>query len=373
ENVTTLVYVITGTSKMAGFVSFGMLGFVGTVFFVKAACIAVPGLATRRYAALCVLAPSLVYWPSSIGKDAIMLLTLGIATYGIARLVSERAVLGPMLVTSAGLAGAAYIRPHLVGLWLAGAFPALLIALFRGRGTSPGEQPRPLERAVFIPVVAAATIGLVLVSLATVRYLNPNADDSLNDASITDILDETTRRTEQANSSFDPPSIDNPVMWPYASIRTLTRPLPFEVRGSAQLFTSLELTLFLALCVASRRRLMNIPRLLINNAYVAFALTTLFLGGLAFTSFANLGILARQRSIVFPFLLLLVCLPPLPRRAPHEPERASPEFEPRQKSSMSPSVNAQLASGGTPASFTDRHVRIGPPPGNGTHDDGFWD
>ena len=36
-------------------------------------CIAIPGLERRRYAVLCVLAPSLVYWPSSIGKDALLI------------------------------------------------------------------------------------------------------------------------------------------------------------------------------------------------------------------------------------------------------------------------------------------------------------
>ena len=34
--------------------------------------------------------------------------------------------------------------------------------------------------------------------------------------------------------------------------------------------------------------------------------------GLALSSFANLGVLARQRALVFPFLLLVVLSPRLP-------------------------------------------------------------
>ena len=65
--------------------------------------------------------------------------------------------------------------------------------------------------------------------------------------SITAIIDETTRRTEQAGSAFTPPTITNPLNWPYASVRTLTRPLLIEARGAAQLFTALEMTLLIGL------------------------------------------------------------------------------------------------------------------------------
>jgi hypothetical protein len=377
EGLTALVYTLVGTSKMAGFVAFAFLGFVGTAFFVKAACIAIPGLAMRRYAALCVLAPSLAYWPSSIGKDALMMFLLGFATYGIARLVSQPSVGVPMVIVIVGLGGAAYIRPHMVGLWLAGAFPALLVALLRGRDPTGIRSSRPIEQAILVPILLVAAIGLVMVSLATVRYLDPGGDDESSGGSITSIIDETSRRTVQAGSAFEPPSIASPANWPYASIRTLTRPLLIEARGAAQLFVALELTIFLGLCALSIRRVLNVPKMVVTNPYMAFAMTTMFLSGLVFTSFANLAILARQKSIVVPFMLLIVCVPPLARRGDKGPERLAPERLPEdnwelQNSSMSPSVSAQLASGGAPRSFTARQVRTGPPPGSGTNDD-LWD
>lgn len=368
EGVTALLYALTGPSKMGGFVVFGFIGFVGTACFVKAACIAVPGLATRRYALLCVLAPSLVYWPSSIGKDALMIALLGVATLGIARLVAEPKIVVPLVLTAGGLAGAAFIRPHLVGVWLAGLFPALLVTLVRGRDPRSLRQTRSVDRMLMVPVVAVALVGLIAVSVATVQFLDPSNDDPAAESGVTSILEETTRRTEQAGSSFVPPSISSPANWPYAAVRTLTRPLLVEARGSAQLFTALELTIFLGLCLVSIRRLMHLPKLVIRLPYVAFAVTTLFLAGLAFSSFANLAILARQRSLIFPFLLLLVCVPPLPRRPAHDPVRTvRPDDLSQliQKSSMSPSVNAQLDSGGSPRSLTARQVRTGPPPGRG--------
>ena len=212
-------------------------------------------------------------------------------------------------------------------------------------------------------VIGVAAIGLVVLSQAAIRYLPSLGDDE----GITGIVSETTRRTAQARSSFDPPDITNPLNWPYASVRTLTRPLLVEARGAAQLFTALEMTLLIGLAIVSYRRLLHIPKLVLNVPFVTFAMTTLLVMGMALSSFGNLGILARQKALVFPFLLLVVCLPALPRR----PEHAPPDD--LQNSSTSPSVSPQLLSGGMPGSLTARQVSTGPPPGNGTNpDDDLW-
>lgn len=351
EHVTALLYTLTGSSKMAGFVLFSFLAFFGVAFFVKAACVAVPGLERRRYAVLCVLAPSLVYWPSSIGKEALIILPLGAATYGFARLLTRDGFVAPLLLAGGGLTGAAFIRPHLAGIWLAGVFPALLVAVVaRARADHPGHR---LDQVVLLGVIVVAGVGLALVGHATVRYLNPDGDESTSD-SITSIVDETTRRTEQADSNFTPPSLDSPANWPYASLRTLIRPLPHEASGLAQNIAALEITVFLVLCVLCWRRIANLPRLVLTNPFVAFAMTTVLLAGLAYASFANLGVLTRQKSLVFPLLLLVLCVPGV-----------SPKHT--QKSSMSPSVSAQFESGGIPASRSARQVRMGPPPGSGTN------
>ncbi len=127
------------------------------------------------------------------------------------------------------------------------------------------------------------------------------------------------------------------------------------------------MTLLIGLGILSYRRLMHIPKLVLTVPFVTFAMTTLFVMGLALSSFANLGVLARQKALVFPFLLLVVCLPELPRRPKHDPEGE------RQNNSTSPSVSPQLLSGGMPRSLTARHVSTGPPPGNGTKpDDDLW-
>lgn len=395
EDVTALIYAITGSSQMGGFVVFGFIGFVGTLFFVKAACVAIPGLATHRYAVLCMLAPSLAYWPSSIGKEVLMLFGLGVATLGIARFCASGAVASPMVLVLIGFAFTGAIRPHMAGLWLAGVFPALLVKFVQNLRLKPVDGARRTSQGLILGVIGVAAVGMVVLATAAVEYLDPGGDD---EGGVTSIIEETQRRTTQARSSFEPPNVSNPTNWPFAIVRTLTRPLPHEASGIAQLMTAAEMALLIGLALLSYRRVMHLPKLLVKVPYVAFAMTTLALAGLAFSSFANLGVLARQKSLVFPFLLLIVCLPALPRRAEHDPEgdraqrrddletkrfltdhfavpagvshRGSVVIEAEaQNSSTSPSERPQLLSGGMPASFTARHVSTGPPPGNGAYPD----
>ncbi len=359
EHFTGFVYVLTGLSRLGGFVTYAFLAYIGLIFTVKAAVIAVPGLAARRYAWLCVLFPSIVYWPSSIGKEALMMLGLGLATYGIARLLTGRHWFASLLVISAGLGFSALIRPHIAGIWVAATVPAIFVAFFR-RSRVPGSETRSrsASKLSLLIVLVIAVAGLSLIAAATVRYLAPPSyadEESGTDNSITLILEETTRRTSQAGSNFTPPSVSNPITWPFAVARTLTRPLPFEARGLAQLISAAEMTALLAIYVVSRRRIANLPRLILTNPYVTFAVVAIFLAGLAYTSLANLGILTRQKSLVMPFLLLLPCLPERTWVKPRETqERASeqsgaavPEIVPTSARLPAPSTVNVVPSGAT--------------------------
>jgi hypothetical protein len=310
EEFTALLYSLVGSSRMAGFVLFGWFAYFGIVLFVKAGCTAVPGLARRRYAWLCALAPSLVYWPSSIGKEALMTCSLGIATYGIARIVTRRRFASSIAIVAAGLLIAALIRPHIAGVWLAATMPALLVTLGGSlRGATRGQR-RGAEMMALVAVVAVAGMALVFVGQVAIRYLQPSDDETGSvTESVTSILDETLRRSDQGGSNFVPPTIDGPQDWPFAVVRTLTRPLPHEASGLLQLLSAAEMAVFLGLCLLGWRRLLALPRLVITTPYLAFAVSILFMAGLAYSSFANLGILTRQKSLVFPLLLLIPCLP----------------------------------------------------------------
>ena len=86
EVLTGSVYSISGPSKLGGFLVYAWFGFLGSMLFYRAFRLAYPTGDARRYRYLVFLWPSIVYWPSSIGKDAYMLLVLGAAAYGVAKI-----------------------------------------------------------------------------------------------------------------------------------------------------------------------------------------------------------------------------------------------------------------------------------------------
>jgi hypothetical protein len=309
EGFAGLVYTLTGTSRLGAFMVFAWISFWGIALFVKAAVIAVPDLARHQYAVIMVLAPSVVFWPSSIGKEAYMYLTLGIATFGIARLLSRPGVVASSAIAALGLGAASFVRTHLVVIWMAGLFPALLVMLARGRaGRQWVDRRRTSGRFAAALLVVMCGGGLYVLAHTTVEQLAPGVEE-VTTGNITDILGETTRLTSKTGSTFVPPSVESPSDWPFTTVRTLFRPLLSEANGAGQLLAAAELTALLGLFLVRWRRLINVPRLLVTNPYVAFSVTSLLLTALAYSSFANLGVLTRQKSLLFPFLLLIACLP----------------------------------------------------------------
>ena len=306
--LTGFIYAFTGSSKLAGYLWFSLLGFLGVAFCVKAAAVAVPGLLQRRYAWLCFLLPSLVFWPSSIGKEAWMSLVLGATSMGVARFTNGDRSVRTLVWLGLGLLGASMVRPHFAGIWLAAFGLALVWSLLSGRRTRQhsGKRQNPL---VVIGLVLIAVAGVAAMSKATTKYLLASGDD----ASVDDLVQLTTRRTEKGGSRFEAVSIASPTDYPWAIFRTLTRPVIWEVSNLATVLAGIEATLVLVLLVLNVRRLAATPRLMNRHPYVTFSLLVCCLGALAMSTFGNLAILVRQRSLLMPALLILVCLPTVKR------------------------------------------------------------
>ena len=68
----------------------------------------------------------------------------------------------------------------------------------------------------------------------------------------------------------------------------------------------LSMPLLLVLTVAAWPRLKALPTLLRRNPYLVFAVVYALAFILAFSGFANFGILARQRVLMVPFFLVLL-------------------------------------------------------------------
>ena len=312
-----VVQTIVGNDFLAGFFVFGLLAVAGSYMWYRAAADVVPILDKRLYFLFIMFAPSIVFWPSSVGKEALMQLGIGALSLGLARLVQRRIFAGLLICAPAGWL-VWVVRPHLLAIVaVAGGFAYLMGRVKSSRGGMLLSRPLGI-------IVIAILVGFTVSQGA--EYLGLE-DFSLN--SIEQTLDEQTERTSQGGSKFDPGDNSlNPIDLPARLTTVLVRPFPWEVENSFQLLASLESMLLVALIVARfssvRASLRNARRM----PFLLYGWLLVLLYCAAYAAFANFGLLVRQRSLVFPALLLLLAVDPVlaaraERRAMEEAEAAA--------------------------------------------------
>jgi hypothetical protein len=313
---TGILYTVTGPSIFAGFLFYSWLAFAGMFYMYRAFVIAVPDGNSRSYAMLLFFLPSMLYWPSSIGKEAWMLFTLGLVAFGVARLLTGRPWRG-MLLAGVGFWLGTLVRPHVVGMAALGMVVAYLLA-------------RPPRRMGMLGPVVKLLALVVLVALAvlllgqTEAYLKQKGIEPQD--GVSSVLGETARRTGTGGSNFQ---VDvrgpSPSQFPIAVVTILFRPFPFEAHNAQAAVTALESFLLLCLTISRRRAVWQAVRHPRRRPYVAFILVYLVLFVFAFSTIANFGILARERTQLLPFFLVLLVIPAGRRAGSTRPATAAVE------------------------------------------------
>lgn len=303
--VSGVVHVLVNDDNFAAFLLMAWLGFLGCWLLYRAFDIAVPDGDRYRYARLLMLWPSMCFWPSSLGKDAWMLFTIGLAAYGAARVYTRRPAGYTLIVV--GLLGASFVRPHLALLFLVAFFVALMI----GRRSTTRDQVTPAAVAKVVGIVLVLVVGSVLIS-RTQKLLDI---EDFSAASIQSATTAVTSQTDVGNSAFAAPNPRTPTGFVEATVTVLFRPFPIEAHGAEQLFTAAEGVVLLVITLGSLRRLRTIPRRLRSQPYVMFATAYVALWILAFGIIANFGILARQRTQMLPLFFVLLSVAPVVARS----------------------------------------------------------
>lgn len=320
--ITGVVVAVIGPTTLGAFLVFSWLGFWGLYLFYRAFRIGVPQGDRRRFALLVFFLPSLLYWPSSIGKEAWMLLTLGLAAYGSARLLARRR--GGFLILVPALTGAALVRPHMAVL-VAGSVG--ITFLLRRTGT-PGSPAGPLSKLVGAGILA---VVCVVALVQTQRFFDVQGQGL---QSVDSVLNRAESQSSQGGSEFEAVRVRSPLQLPQALVTVLYRPFPFEVGNLQMLFASIEGLGLLILTLRSWDRLRTLPSRLLATPYLTFCAIYTLLFATVFSTFGNFGLLTRQRAQLFPFVLVFLALTASPRRPPRWRARnyvpiRSPEVEVR--------------------------------------------
>jgi cell division septum initiation protein DivIVA len=304
--LTGIVYTIIGPSRLGGFMAFSWLGFWGQFLFYRAFTIAVPEGRRRTYALLVFFLPSLLFWPSGIGKEAWMMFALGIAAYGAARILTGSTMRG-LLGTGLGLWLSALARPHvagMAGLALAGAY------LLRPAKAELRELA-PIAKTVSLVVLAVAAVVLIM---RTDEFLKRSGIDTR--VGVHSVVQDVQARTDEGGSEFEPsPILENPGLAPVGIVTVLFRPLILDANNVQTLITALEGTFLLLLSLVRIRWAIAAVGSWRRQPYVVFALLFAGMFVIAFSGVANFGLLARERVQLLPFYLVLFSIPPRKEQA----------------------------------------------------------
>jgi hypothetical protein len=320
---TGLVYSVFGVDQLGGFFVFSWLSLIGLIAFYRAFRIALPSGQHGRYAVLIFLLPSLFFWPSAAGKEAVMMLALGAMALGAARLLRGEWQ-GTIPAVAGSLLGAA-VRPHEVAL-VYGSFGVALLT-------------RPvMNRSLVTPIRIGITLLIVVVGGGTLAWFTARflGITSFSGEAIARAVNDAAAATQGEGEGFGS-SHDtwraNPIFYPVDVYIVLFRPLPFEVASPTQAIAALENLTIIALIAFCWRSIAGTGRQLRRSPFVlmcaVYSATFLYL----FSALGNEGLLARERTLLFPFLFVLFALPAWPPR-PHQADDQPPGARPWRVSTL---------------------------------------
>ena len=295
EGLVGLVYLPYAPNFLGGFYMFATLAFIGQIFFYLAFRNATIPRRNKLYAAAIFFVPTVVYWPSSIGKESLVILGLGIAAFGLSKLFAQGSF-GSIVPIGIGLLIAGIIRPHMSAMVAAAAVFALFFCKGTGVATMPGRR---------VPLLAMSLVGMVvLVSIAASNF-NINLDAGVEgelDAFVENVEGQTTTGGSSVSGGF----ISSPVELPEVTLRVLFRPLPYEAHNPPAFASSLEGAALLLLVAWRIVPMIKNGFRSRRDPYMLFCIMFTFLFVIAFSSFLNLGLMARERSQVMPFFLAMI-------------------------------------------------------------------
>jgi hypothetical protein len=309
--LTGIAFTITRPTMLGGFFLFAWLGFIGMFLFYRAFAMAVPEGKNRTYALLLFFLPSMLFWPSSIGKEAWMVFAMGVTAFGIAQVLTGRIVPG-VAFTGGGLWLLAVVRPHIAGMMAI----ALVFGYLLKRPNAKHRELAPLVKIVTLVVLG----GVALYYIGQTR-------EFLNAASVTEALSETAEVTSKGGSEFDPANPFSPTGLPLAAFTVLYRPTLLDAHNTQAALAAIEGTFLLILTIIRWRWCLAAILSVRRQPYVGFAIAFVGMFIVAFSSFANFGLLSRERVQMLPLFFVLLSVRPRVRSADQgdleEPE-ASP-------------------------------------------------
>lgn len=295
EAITGGMFAVFTPDLLGGFLMFSIIAFFGQLMLYAAFRQWAKPHQLKPYAVLTFLLPTYSFWPSSIGKDALVIFALGGAAYFASRTLKayELRWLGGLAVFLAILG---LIRVHVAGLVVIGLVGAAILARMPVTASGLAKTRRLLVLGGF---AAAGTV--VIAFFPDIFGVELTGSESL-DAFTSDIV----RRTSESGTIAAGGAVSGIGDIPGAIALVLFRPYVFEASEIQHFFAAAETALILGLTIWKLPAVLRNRRQWRSNAYLVFSTIYVLGFAVAFSVVRNLGIIARQRGQVLAFFLAIV-------------------------------------------------------------------
>lgn len=263
------------------FLVFNIFGFIGLSFFYVALRNVTKNssIGLKRLVLILIFLPSVSFWSSGLGKDAISFMAIGLVLY--AALNFNKRFMLMMLAVALML----FVRPHIAGM--------IVIAIMASIALKKD-----------IPIMPRFIIGIIglAISVVMLPFALNYAGLEANVSSLNSYIDKYQGHNQQGGGGVDISSMSLPMqMFSYS-----LRPLPFEARSVAQLLASLDnMIIFYLLLYALKVRLSVKNLELTGNRIFMWWYIGISWVLLSMTT-ANLGIAIRQKWMFMPILIFLL-------------------------------------------------------------------
>lgn len=283
DGLTSLLVHGLGFGILSCFLVFNIFGTIGLLAFDAALQEVVKNksMALKRLATIIVFLPSVSFWSSAIGKDAISFLAMGLALWAALNLHKR---VGLMLLAIFLML---FVRPHVAGM--------IVIALAASAMFDPKAN---LIKRIFLGALAFAGV-MVMVPFA-LQYAG--VSDPSSAESLIEYVEKRQSYNMDGGGGVDIASMSLPMqLFTY-----MFRPIIFEARSITAMAAALDNLILLYLFIAGgfaliKKRKRNFTEnrkfmwVYAGLAWLVLAMTT-----------ANLGIAVRQKWMFAPFLIFLL-------------------------------------------------------------------
>ena len=327
NNIAGVIMLFIGDGLPALFITFALAALWGSYFFYRAFVITFPQGDRWLFGLLVTLLPSILYWASPLGKDALAQLFIGITCYGFAKFARWHNGLSA-LVCILGIGGMLAVRAHIAAMLAMG----VVVPYAFGRT----QQRSPAIMAAKVILVPLFFAGTFFLAKEAGRFVGIKNDDISGGVERVDSLSRNTQiggSTFNSGSSLPVRVVESPFL--------LFRPFPWEVHNAISAVAAVESGGLLLLFWWRRRVIWSVLRQW-RNPYVGFILIYCLEFSVAYSAAtSNFGILVRERIMMVPFALMLVCAKP---RSAVEPVRPTMRRRPSFRVSTSVRETSQVRS-----------------------------